>query len=82
MKNLLDLLIYFRSNEHIFLANIHKVFLMIKLKIEQDKNRFYFFMKDGDVSLFQIYYSNFWICSQSLYPQFSNTISFEKLSQQ
>ena len=48
MKNLLFLFIYFRSNKHIFLADICKAFLMIKMNIEEDKNRFCFFMKTGD----------------------------------
>ena len=40
---LLDLLLYFRSNCHVFMTDIRKAFLMIKLKSEVDKNCFCFF---------------------------------------
>ena len=43
LNDLLDLLLYFRSNSHVFMADICKAFLMIKLKSEVDKNRFFFF---------------------------------------
>ena len=52
LNDLLDLLLYFRSNSHVFMADIHfndKIFsslisiLMIKLISEVDKNRFCFF---------------------------------------
>ena len=48
MKNLLDLMLYFRSNKFVFLADIRKAFLMIKLRSEKDKNRFCFFMRVGE----------------------------------
>ena len=43
LYDLLDLLLYFKSNSHVFMADIRKAFLMIKLKSGVDKNRFCFF---------------------------------------
>ena len=41
-NDFLDLLLNFRSNSRVFVADIRKAFLMIKLKWKVDKNRFYF----------------------------------------
>ena len=43
LNDLLDLLLYFRSNSRVFMADIRKVFLVIKSKSEGDKNHFLFF---------------------------------------
>lgn len=48
MKDMLELLMLFRTNKYVYLADIRKAFLMIKLKSELDRNRFCFFMKEGD----------------------------------
>ena len=48
LNDFLDLLFYFRSDAHVFMADIRKVFLMIKLKSEVDKNRFCFFVREGE----------------------------------
>ena len=48
MADMLELLMLFCTNKHIFLGDLHKAFLMIKLKSLKDRNRFCFFMKDGD----------------------------------
>ena len=48
MSDMLDLLLMFRSNKHVMLADIRKAFLMIKLKDEKDRNRFCFFLKEND----------------------------------
>ena len=45
---MLDLLLMFRSNKHVMLADIKKAFLMIKLSHKKDRNRFCFFMKEND----------------------------------
>ena len=45
MNNLLSLLLYFRTNNHVVLANIMKAFLQIRLSAEEDRNRFFFFRK-------------------------------------
>ena len=48
MNNLLALLLYFRTNNFVLLADIMKAFLQIRLSDEKDKNRFCFFRKiDG-----------------------------------
>lgn len=47
MGNMLELLLMFRTNQYVLLADIRKAFLMIKLEAEEDKNRFCFFMKKG-----------------------------------
>ena len=44
----LNLLLLFRTNKYVVLADIRKAFLMIKLNSEKDKNRFCFFLKEGD----------------------------------
>ena len=48
MGDMLELLMHFRTNKFVFLGDLRKAFLMIKLKSIRDKNRFCFFMKDGD----------------------------------
>ena len=45
MNNLLSLLLYFRTNEFVVLADIMKAFLQIRLSEEDDRNRFCFFRK-------------------------------------
>ena len=47
MKDMIKLLLTFRTNDYTLLADIKKAFLMIKLKCEEDKNRFCFFLKEG-----------------------------------
>ena len=48
MNNLLTLLLYFRTNNQVILADIMKAFLQIRLSAEEDRNRFCFFRKiDG-----------------------------------
>ena len=46
--DMLQLLLSFRANNYVLLADIRKAFLMIRLKLEGDKNRFCFFLRDGD----------------------------------
>ena len=48
MKDIVKLSIYFRSNKHTMLSDIKQAFLQIRLASESDKNRFCFFMHDGD----------------------------------
>ena len=48
MGSILKLLFYFRTNNIILLSDIKQAFLMVKLKKEEDKNRFCFFWKRGD----------------------------------
>ena len=45
LNNLLSLLLYFRTNDYLVLADIVKAFLQIKLSSEVDKNRFSFFRR-------------------------------------
>ena len=45
MNNLLSLLLYFRTNNNVVLADIMKAFLQIRLADDSDKNRFCFFRK-------------------------------------
>ena len=45
MNNLLSLLLYFRTNFNVVLADIMKAFLQIRLADDSDKNRFCFFRK-------------------------------------
>ena len=42
------LLLYFRSNKFTMISELRKAFLMIKLGHEEDRNRFYFFLKKGN----------------------------------
>ena len=46
--DMLNLLMSFRANNYILLADIRKVFLVIRLSLEADKNKFCFFIRDGD----------------------------------
>ena len=48
MKNIVKLSFYFRSNPCTVLSDIKQAFLQIRLARETDKNRFCFFMRDGD----------------------------------
>ena len=43
MNNLLSLLLYFRTNDFVIVADIVKAFLQIRLSSEADKNRFSIF---------------------------------------
>ena len=45
MNSLLSLLLYFRTNNNVVLADIMKAFLQIRLADDSDKNRFCFFRK-------------------------------------
>ena len=48
MNGLLSLLLHFRTNDYVILADIMKAFLQIRLSSEADRNRFCFFRKvDG-----------------------------------
>ena len=48
MKDMLELTMLFRTNHYVYLADVRKAFLMIKLKSIKDRNRFCFFLKVGD----------------------------------
>ena len=48
MKDMNDLLMLFRTNHYVYLSDIRKAFLMIKLKKIEDRNRFCFFLREGD----------------------------------
>ena len=48
MQNMLLLLFKFRTNSKVLLGDLEKAFLQIRLKLERDRNRFCFFLKDGD----------------------------------
>ena len=48
MKDMLELTMLFRTNHYVYLADVRKAFLMIKLKSIKDRNRFCFFLKIGD----------------------------------
>ena len=48
MKDMNELLMLFRTNHYVYLSDIRKAFLMIKLKKIEDRNRFCFFLRDGD----------------------------------
>ena len=45
MGSILKLLLYFRTNKIVLLSDIKQAFLMIRLKEEEDRNRFCFFWK-------------------------------------
>ena len=47
MGDIQESLLLFRTNKYVMLADIRKAFLMIKLGYLEDRNRFYFFMKEG-----------------------------------
>ena len=48
MKDMLELTMLFRTNHYVLLSDIRKAFLMIKLKSIKDRNRFCFFVKEGN----------------------------------
>ena len=48
MNNILQMLFLFRSNHYVMLSDVKQAFLMIKLKKEEDQNRFCFFWKRGN----------------------------------
>ena len=48
MQNMLDLIMLFRTNKYVLLGDLRKAFLQIRLKNLADKNRFCFFLRDGD----------------------------------
>ena len=45
MNNLLSLVMYFRNNNYVILADIVKAFLQVRLSLESDRNKFCFFRK-------------------------------------
>ena len=45
MGSILKLLLYFRTNDLVMVSDVKQAFLMVKLKKEEDKNRFCFFWK-------------------------------------
>ena len=54
MNNILSLLLYFRTNNYVVLADIMKAFLQIRLASDDDKNKFCFFRKiDGKFVLYR-----------------------------
>ena len=48
LSDMLRLLLLFKTNKYVKLADIRKAFLMIRLNSKKDKNRFCFFLKEGD----------------------------------
>ena len=48
MTDMTKLILYFRSNKFTMISDIRKAFLVIKLGHEEDKNRFCFFLKEGN----------------------------------
>ena len=48
MADLLEMILKFRVDRHVLLADIKKAFLMIKLQYQEDKNKFCFFLKEGN----------------------------------
>ena len=50
MSSLPKLLLHFRSNPYVMLSDVKQAFLQIKLKLEDDKNKFAFFwLKEGEL---------------------------------
>ena len=48
MTDMTKFLLYFRSNKFTVISHTKKAFLMIKLGYEEDRNRFCFFLKEGN----------------------------------
>ena len=48
MQNMLNLIMLFRTNKYVLLGDLCKAFLQIRLKNLADRNRFCFFLRDGD----------------------------------
>ena len=48
MGSILKLLFYFRTNKFIMVSDVKQAFLMVKLKKEEDKNKFCFFFGKGE----------------------------------
>ena len=48
LRDLTELLIYFRTNKYVMLGDIRKAFLMIRLSSEEDKSKFCFFMYENN----------------------------------
>ena len=48
MGDIVKLSLYFRSNDLVMLSDIKQAFLQIMLAQEEDKNKFCFFMREGD----------------------------------
>src|SRR5215469_10128043 len=48
LGSLFKLLCLFRSNQYVLIGDIQKAFLQIRLKLEEDRNRFCIFWQDGD----------------------------------
>ena len=49
MQDMLALIMLFRSNKYSLLGDLRKAFLQIKLKLLEDRNRFCFFLREGNV---------------------------------
>ena len=43
MSNLIELLLFFRTNKYVFVSDVKKAFLQIKLELESDRYMFCFF---------------------------------------
>ena len=48
MQNMLKLILLFRTNKYVLLGDLRKAFLQIRLKNLADRNRFCFFLRDGN----------------------------------
>ena len=48
VQDLANLLMHFRTNKYTLLGDLRRAFLSIKLKLLKDKNRFCFFLRQGD----------------------------------
>lgn len=48
MADMTELLMKFRTNEHVLLGDLKHAFLQVRLKNLVDRNRFCFFLKEGD----------------------------------
>ena len=68
MSSLLKLMLAFRTNKYTMLSDIKQAFLMIRLKNEFDKNRFFFFWKRGSKLVKYRYRKNcLWIYLFTIY---------------
>jgi hypothetical protein len=70
MSSLFRLLLHFRSNKFVLLADIKQAFLQIKLKSQEDRDRFCFFLEErkGNQDL-SVYNYCLWIYFLTFYPQ-------------
>ena len=68
MNGLLSLLLHFRTDDYVVLADIMKAFLQIRLSSEADRNRFCFFRKtDGKFVSYRYNTIIFGFCKFSIY---------------